>query len=309
MIDGECTTQKVLLIPANPVPSSNVANIPVNPLPGCCSDFVIKVLADASGNALQNDVNTVVHWFEPIVTGASMVLKKWVNGAWADQAAITSSNYGTFNAFGYYVNNEDQNFISLKIEWSKVLALLGEGNYKVTTSYTVPIFGDQTVDSYEFCLQTYTPQLADGTVRLEYWLSGTTGDIEDDTKIKDFGTLSVYNSLRVKGFFGYPKSNYKEEDIQYGNGQSVYVEDEQLPAYKCKLLLLPFFIHEILRTDFMMADTLAVTDYNSKNNAFFVQKFVRKDSGYDPKWYELQSNLATVELQFKPQFNRTRKLR
>lgn len=308
MLDGERSIRRMASIPANPIAIASVVDIG-DPLPGCCSDFLLNVLADASGITFKNDVNTIIYWFDPIVASASMVLKKWIDNTWVNQATIADNTYGTYGAIGYYVNNENQKFIKLEIEWAKVLAVKGEGTYKITTTYTAPIFGSSSVDSYDYCLRTYSTALADGTVKLEYWLSGVTGDIEEDTKIKDFGTQNIYNSFRLKGFFGYPKATYKEEDIEYNNGQRVYVEDEQTPTYKLKLLLLPFFIHEILRTDFMMADTLAITDYNSKNNGSYVQKYVRKDSGYEPEWYELQSNFASVELQFKQQYNRFRKLR
>ena len=59
----------------------------------------------------------------------------------------------------------------------------------------------------------------------------------------------------------------------------------------------------------MMADTLCVTDYNSQNNGTYIKKYLRKDSGYEPEYYELQSNFSSVELTFRPQFNRHRKLR
>lgn len=311
-LDGDITNkQQAFTIPSNPVPSSVGSFIPANPLPGCCSDFVLKPLADGTGNAFQNDTNTVVWWFDPIVTGALLKLKKYTNGAWVVLATISDNTYGKFGDFAYYVNNEGQNFISLQIAWANVLAAFNEGSYKVTCTYTIPFGGTASVDidSYEFCLRTYSPFLADNTVRLDYWLSGVTGDITDDTKIKDFGILNIYNTLRLPGYFGYPKASYKEEDIEYNTGQYVYVEDSQVPIYKLKLKQLPFFIHELLRTDFMMADSMAITDYNSRNNGQFIQKFVRKDSGYEPKWYALQSNFATIELQFRQQYNRLRKLR
>ena len=306
---GECVTKRFYTLRNNTKPIINV-DVPINPLPGCCNDFVLKVLADNTNIAEQNDKNTVIYWFDKIVTNATMHFKKWSDGDWKEVAVITDNTYGKYGSFGYYTNNYGQKFISIEIDWAKVLLLQGAGSYKVTTEYTLAFGGNDSVDSYEFCLNNYTPQRADGTVRLEYWLSGQTGDIEDDKLVKDYGTLNIYNTLRVNGYFGYPKSTYKEETIDYANtGQTVFVEDEQLPTYKMKLRLLPFFIHEIIRTDFMQADTLAVTDYNSRNNARYVTKYLRKDSGYEPKWYDLSSNLATVELQFKPQYNRFRKLR
>lgn len=311
MVDGECITQKVGVILNSPTTPVSPVSIPANPFNDCCADFDLKVFADTSGKALQNDVNTVIWWFDAIVTGATLKLKKWVNGAWALQATISDNTYGTYGEFAYYTNSLGQNFISLQIEWAKVLAAFDEGSYKVTCTYTNPLGSPTTVDldSHEYCLMTYTAARVDGTVRLEYWLSGTTGDVDNDTLLKDFGTLNIYNSFRLKGFFGYPKTTYKQEEIEYETGEFKYVEDYQTPVFEMTLLLLPFFIHEILRTDFMMADELAITDYNSKNNGSYIQKFVRKDSGYEPEWHQLQSNFATVKLKFRQAFNRFRKLR
>lgn len=306
-IEGECVKKTFFILkPSKPVVN---LDIPVNPLPGCCNDYVIKALADGGNNTAQNDTNTIIYWFDPIIDTATMKLQKWVNGAWVDMPAITASNYGKYGEYGYYTNREGEKFISLEISWKNVYNLQGTGSYKVVTSYHSPIDGDQEIESYEYCLQRYTAFNAEGTVRLEYTLSGQTGDIADDTKIKDYGTLKVYNTLRVKGFFGYPKASYKEEKTEYNNGQWKYVEDEQTPVYSLKLLLLPFFIHEIIRTDFMMADIKAITDYNARNNGRFISKRVHKDSGYEPNWYKLGSNLATVDLQFTPEFNRFRKFR
>lgn len=306
-LEGECVKKQFFILKTSkPVVD---LDIPVNPLPGCCSDFVIKVLADGGNNTAQNDVNTVIYWFDPIVDTATMKLQKWVNNQWTDIANITNDTYGKFGPYGYYTNREGEKFISIEISWKKVYSLQGEGSYKVITNYHSPLDGDQEIESYEYCLQQYTAQRADGTVRLEYTLSGQMGDISDDTRIKDYGSLKVYNILRVKGFFGYPKASYKEEKIEYTNNRYEYVEDEQTPVYKLKLSLLPFFIHEIIRTDFMMADVMAITDYNARNNGRFISKLVRKDSGYEPNWYELGSNLASVELQFTPQINRFRKFR
>lgn len=308
-LDGERVISKVSGINNNPMAAIGTVNIPANPLPGCCSDMSIKVLANTSSDTSENDVNTIIYLFEKITTSATMSLKKWVNNAWAVQATISDSTYGTYSSLGAFSNKSGQKIISLKLEWAAVLAAFGEGSYKVSTVFVVPVFGSDIIDSAEFCLKTYSPANADNTVKLEYWLSGQIGDIKDDAKVKDFGSLSVYNSLRLNGVFGYPKASYKEEDVKYDSGQAVFVEDEQEPVFKLKLLLLPFFIHEILRTEFMQANRMAITDFNSKNAGIFKQKFIRKNSGYDPEWYPLQSNFANVELEFTQEFNNFRKFR
>jgi len=308
-IDGERGLIKMVNVAANPAPSTAVIVVPQSPLNSCCSDFSVNVLADNTGLALNNDQSTIIHWYDPIVTGASMVLKKWVKNAWTTLATINNNTYGTFNAFGYYTNPEGQNFINFQIEWSAVLAAFGTGTYKVTTTYIPSIGAPVTIDSYDFCLKTYSAFNADNTVRLEWWISGVMGDISEDTKIKDFGALNVYNSLRLPGYFGYPDGTYEITNTPYNNGNQPYVEFTQEPIFYLKLRLLPFFIHEILRTNFMMADIRMITDYNSRNNGTFIQKQVNVNSGYKPKWYPLQSNYGTVELQFKQTYNRFRKLR
>ncbi len=308
-IDGESITRQMLPIAASPVPNTSSATLPINPFPGCCNDSVLQVLADASGDPLKNDQSSVWWLFDPIVTGATLTLKKYINGTWTTQTTITDNTLGTYGAFGYFVNAEGQSLLSFQASWAAIRTTYGTGSYKFTCAYTVPIYGNQSVDSHEFCLRTYQSYYADGTVRLEYWLSGITGDTTDDTKIKDFGSLSIYNSLRLRGYFGYPKAGYTSDQMQLNSGKFLYVEDEQKPIYKMELLLIPAWIHEILRTDFMQADTLAITDYNAKNNLAFIQKYVRKESGYEPKWYELQSDFASVELSFSQQNNRFRKFR
>lgn len=309
-LDGD-TTNKQQAFVIGAATSTGGTLIPANPLPGCCSDFVLKVLADGSGLPLQNDATTEIQIFDTLVTGATFKLKKWENGAWVVKATISNNNYGKYSPFGYYTNADGQNFIKLEVDFAKILAAFDEGSYKFTCTYTIP-FGSVTsfdLDSNEYCLKTYSAVNAEGTIRLEFWNTGQIGNKSDDTKVLNYGTEVIYKSLRLQGFFGYPKFTFKEETVEYTTGENKYVEDYQMPIYKMTLKLLPFFIHEILRIEFMMADTLAVTDYNSMNNASYVQKYLRKDSAYEPIWHELQSNFATVKLTFKPQFNRTRKFR
>lgn len=307
-LDGECTVRKFTMIGSSSIVAVNDSILP-NPNNGCCDDPILNVLADSSGKKIQNDVNTPFWAFEKTVTAATIKMYKLVNSAWVLQATIFDNTYGTYGAFGYYTNSLGQKFISLRISWAAVLAAKGAGMFKFTCEYIDGINGNGSIDSYKYCLKEYSAYEAEGTIRLEYWLSGVTEDIFDDTKIKDLGTLVIYNTIRIIGFFGYPKSAYKSEYIEYQNGQSQFVEDRREPTYEMEIKFAPEFIHAIVRTDFMMADQLAVTDYNSRNNASYVTKYLIKDSEYSPEYYRLQSNNAPVSLKFKPQNNRSRKFR
>lgn len=306
----ECITQKVLLIRGQTSPNTLVPNIPVNPLPGCCNDFVLKVLADASGLPLQNDVSGRLFWFDSIITAGYLKLYKFVGGVWVVEIAdmTANSSCGTPYAFNFFTNIDGQKFLGYKMDWASVKANHGLGSYKIQVNYTDPIQGALSFYDYEFCLQAYSKQLAEGTVRIESWMNGITGDIEDDTKYKDFGNLNWYNSIRINGWFGFPTSEFKKENTQYNTGRFWNVEFDKTPMFYAHLRQLPFFIHQIIE-DFIMGDRLAITDYNSKNLTNAIQKFVIIESGYKPDYKKLQSNLSSVELQFSPETNRFRKLR
>jgi len=310
-IDGTRSLDTFNTISAATISVQNPVNVPTPTNLSCCEDCSLLVLADNTGNATSNDISTVIWWFNTTTTAAVLTLQKVVSGAWVTKKTISDNTYGTYNAYGFYTNSENQNFVSFKINWANVLndSSLGAGAYRVVCTYTDPIFGNGTVNSYIFCLKPYTPQIADGTVRLEYTLSGTTADITNDTLVKDYGTLEVYNQIRVNGYFGYAKTPYVSEYVETVLGQQLFVEDRANIQYECELLMLPEWIHAILRIDFMMADSLAITDYNSMNNASYVTKYVIKDSEYSPNYYQLQSMNAPVQLKFKPANNRTRKFR
>ena len=290
------------------VPIVQVPDIPVSEV-DCCSAFVLKVLADNTSEELNNDKSGFLWWFNDLITTAELTLQRFTNGAWVDVASMdANTDYGTPYDYEFYVNNQGESFIGYQLEWALVLAEEGIGQYRVKCTATDFSTVENLLYSPIYCLKTYTPELANGTIRVEYYLNGTLGVNEDDTKIRDYGTLNWYNSFRLGGFFGYPTSTYEEERVRYNNGARLFVTDDQEPDYTMKLKPIPFFIHEYMRTDVMMADDIYITDYNARNTNNYVQKNVYKNSGYQPQWKPLQSKLAAVEVKFKQKYNNHKKL-
>lgn len=312
MLDGDTTNkQQLFVIPDTLVSGTGVA-IPPNPNPGCCADYQLFALADNTGIPTQNDIIPVRWRFTSFVTGAVMKLKKMVGGVWTIQATISDNSYGVFNGFGYATNNAGENWIELQTDFSKILAVFGQGCYKVTCTYTPAIGAAVDIDSYEFNLKTYSPGLADGTLRLEWWTSGVVGNKDIDTDAVDYGILAsgeqqiAYSSVRVNGLFGYPKASYKISEVPLVDGEIEDVENFQTPLFQLALKNIAFFIHEILRSEFMMARQMAVTAYSSRNPGKYVQKFIKKESGYEPQWYVEQSDFASVEIVVRQANNRHR---
>lgn len=310
-LDGEAIIQEFILIGNNPIPDVQVVDIPEGRTRDCCGDFSLKVLADiGSTDPLKNDVSGFLWWFNPLVTGAVLKLYKF-NDALGDfvfLANLNSTTYGTAYAYGFFVNDSNESFVGYQVEWKKVLTVNGAGGYMVKCEATLATGGTSTLESPMYCLKQYSAMLADGTVRIEYNINHILGISDNDLAIKDFGELNWYNSYRLRGFFGFPTSEYEQDYIQYDNGQRVAVEDEQEPEYILKLFPTPSFVHDIMRTDVLQGDSVLITDYNSKNAATFVRKAVIKNGGYSPDWKRMQSKLATVEVKFRQTFNNLKKL-
>lgn len=297
-------SQDVYMIKENPV--DEVIPIIDSKTTDCDSAFIWRVLADSvTNNELRNDVNSFIWWFnkDAITTATLFLVKK--DGTEIDLTSNTS--YGTPYNYGFFINNNNDKHVAYSIEWRKVLIALGECVYTVKCVVTNVFGGSQTLFSEPYCLKQYTNSRADCTVRVEYYINGILGRNDVDNKFRDFGTLNWYNQHRFDGEFHYNNSSYKEEEIQYINGEVINVEDEQTSEFSMFLKAIPFFKHNVLRSDILQSDKILVTDYNSKNTFNFHKKQVKRNSSYEPKWNILRTKLAPVEIKFKQSFNNLRK--
>lgn len=310
--DGEAIFDLFFLIPEDPLKTPASIDLPTSRLRECCSAFSLRALADlTTTDPFKNDVAGFLWWFNDVVSSAVLKLFKYdINVSdYIEIAVLNSTNYGTNYSYGFFVNDNAEKFVGYQLEWKKALTLHGEGSYKVKCEVTSSIGGNITLESPEYCLKHYSPERADGTVKIEYYLNNILGISSDDYKTKDLGSLNWYNSIRVPGYFGFNTSSYESDYIQYNNGQRVWVEDEQEPEFTLKLKPVAQYVHETMRTDILQADRILITDYNSKNPGSFIQKPVIKNSNYEPEWMPLKSKLAPVTVKFKQEFNNHKKLR
>lgn len=298
------------LIPNNPVDEQTEVLKPEQL--DCCGDLVWKVLADAATNdPLKNDVNNFIQWYDKTgVVGVTCYLNK----SDGTRISLTSNNaYGTAYNYGFdimpnvNVNGNGEKAVGYFIEWKKVMAALGEGVYFIEWKAT-DLFG---VEFYKYspayCLKQYTLERANGTVRLEYYLNGVVGKTDNDKKTRDYLQSNWYNQHRFDGYFYYTNSNYEVKEIQYQNGFIDEVEHGQTPEYLLKLKPIPFYKHDIIRTDILMSNKILVTDYNTKNIDNYHQKEVKKNGNYEPVVHPMQRKVASVDIKFKQAFNNLNK--
>lgn len=310
-LDGECIKQDFYLIKDNPIP--NVPTLDLPAVKSCCGDFVLHYLADEnSEDELKNDVVGPFWLLDPAIETATLTLQKHNGSDYADIADLDDNTYGTFHAYGSFVNSQGKKLIGYQLELKEVLTAHGAGGYRVKLDIELSFGGDiATAYWHPICLKQYTADLADGTVRIEYTRSGVGGDISDDKKVIDLVGISEpwYNSLRLPGIFGYAKHGYELENYRENNGRRPFITHDAEAEYALDLMPIAGFIHKILEIDFMMADTRLITDYNSINPDTWIQKAVIPASGYEPEWFKRQSKLAPVIVAFRKEYNNDKKSR
>ena len=131
------------------------------------------------------------------------------------ETELTDNTYGTYYALGFEpLNSNKGGYI---INWGLVRDNLGFGRYKIR------IVNNRLTDiteltTYEYTLQPYSPETADGTIRLKTIRNGC---IIDGI---DYSDLNWNTDIRIPGFFyeiepridqtTFPQLNYKEANIK-----------------------------------------------------------------------------------------------
>ena len=294
-MNGQCIKQDFLFLKDNP----NITT-PVDTLPKtneCC--YELSVLAElVITSELNNDKMSFIRFYDKnAFSSAVLKLQKYVGGIWSDIATLNNDNYGTFFAFGFHQTIYNENAIGYLLDFQKVLTLNGEGDYRIQSSAN-NLFGNPIVDySLEYCLKKYTVFRADTTVRLKWFRSGNNGASRDFKKREDFGNLNFENQIRVNGSFGYPKISAERENVKYQNGKQEWISDSITNEYTLILDPLPEYVHQVLKYDFIQADSKIITDYNIINPVKTIELDVISTGGYDPD-YMLETLLSPVELTF-----------
>jgi hypothetical protein len=307
MLLGECILQDFKVIRNNPTDPNNILDLPKSSTKDCC--YNLKVLANiVGGDEHSNDKNSVIYFYDNAYTGATMELQKY-DGDWVKIADLDNNDYGTYYAFGFFINDFSERAMGYQIDWQKVLQAEGQGRYRVVTTENLIIGDPKNRYSLEWCLYNYTPQRAKGTIKLSWYLNGFYGDSTDDKKQRHFGNLDWFNSIRLDGWFGEDTSSYESEFVKYQTGLDVWTKNDRIREYKLYLGHAPAYIHELLSGEALQANSehnqndLTITDFNESDNPVkHINRAIQLTSEYAPEWNKL-SKLAKVELSFKSAFN------
>lgn len=249
-----------------------------------------------------NDRHSEIWFYNDLFTNAKIYLQKKIGGTWTNHVQITDNTLGTFYAFGFFVNKFNDKAIGFLAEWTKILNAYGTGSYRFKATADIAIGSSPDRLSFEFNVQVYTAGRADHTTRIEWNRSGVLGNISQDDKVDDYGTLNWYNQLRIpNSTFGFDTGEATREFVRYPNGQEQWLSDEQEEELIWNVYALPYYIHKFLRADFMQAGKMTMTDYNSLVPTKNVDRIVKPSSAYKPDW-QMRTQNANVTVTFNPYF-------
>lgn len=289
-------------------PSTNASTPLQQALDNGCS-FELPALAEYEPTDEHfNDKHAPIWFFDDLFSDVKIYLQK-KSIEWVDLVELTDNTYGTMYPYGFFVNKFGNSAIGYLIEWTKVLNENGPGSYRVRVEGTKSIGDFDGYTSFEFSLKTYTPDMADRTVRIDWNRSGVLGNRLKDIEVDDYGTLNWFNQLRIpNSMFGFDTSELTKEYVKYPNGANTWISDSQVEELKWDIYQLPNYVHRFIQVDVLQAEMITFTDYNKLAPTQTIDRICVPTSGYKPEWIVGVIN-ANVSTTWKPYYENLTKKR
>jgi len=172
---------------------------------------------------------------------------------------ITDDTYGSYYAGTLTGQPLYWAFIA---DWNKIYNSLGPGRYYFEIT-SVIIGTTTTIETIEYYLQPYSDLLANNTIRIETYNTGTI--LSSPFDYSGIFPEGWYQSFRIKGklFPKMPKlitDNYIDQD-----NNLLQINDKITNDYELDLNLIPASIADQLIYDNLLANKILVSDYNIYN--------------------------------------------
>lgn len=240
--------------------------------PACC--FKERVFADPGGEYYKNDKSSFL--FRLFTASDAIVFKLFKNGV--EVATISDDTYGELFEPGDLA--AQPLYAGLLICWENVFNIHSYGQFELVVELNR--FGvDETITSRTFCLYPYSDEMADGTVRIE---SIQNGCIE--SSVFDYTDLEWYQSIRIPGKFFDKQPELIIDNYFNDTRTKVQTQDSITNEYRLETKLIPSEIANVLIYDYLLANTITVTDSNLFNFEIYRNLNVRPTSIDEAKYFE-----------------------
>lgn len=262
----------------------------------CCYNNI--VLADLlSSDSDKNDFTSVFFKRQSSSDTCDFVL---VDSATLTEYSLNDSIYGDFVDFDGYDNQQDLK--TYKVEWKKVLTLLGEGVYYIRKDTIIAGIATP-IKTNTFTLKKYSIVNADHTIRIDSVFNGELVKTSVDFSGTDYTT-----SLRTSGYFGDREVTFTQDNIvriDYYTEQISIASDNE---YNLQTGFIPYCITSELFDFMLLADELYITDYNSTNHSYKYKIHPVQLSENAGTRYFARARKAEVNLKFKDRIVNNRKI-
>lgn len=216
----------------------------------CSCDYI--VLASQTNDSWKNDVTSA--WIKVANINDTTNFNLYKNG-------VLASYQPTINIF---VKDPLARYVT--INWKDVLALDGEGCYKLEIAFSIAGI-NQTMIWGKYTLKTYSIQSALGTARIRV-IFNSFQEIEGI----DFTDSLVEDSLRFDGFIGNSQPNTEIDNLIYQNREVKKVVRENLKTYE--LITDPIceeFTKALTDLYLLSENQIFLSDYNAHNHSYRYQ--------------------------------------
>lgn len=299
-MNGVVSKQLFSIIRNNPEQPQSIVTQDSEALGGCCYSLYFLAETGAKTNDLYNDKFSELFFLDNFFTAGTLYLIKDDT----DEYVLNDDTYGTYYAYGYGgVSIYDDYRFGYCLDFNKVINELGTGKYQIRCDAESIIATTVQYYSFSFCLYEYSQELANETVRFDYYKNGNEGTTFNDSIKRDFGTLNWYNSIRINSAsFGKPTSELTKQYVKYQNGKQVWVSDNLEFEYNLKLNSIPYWLAEYIATFVNVNSEMYVTDYNLINEVNLQQKGVTATSSFKPEYTD-GANVLDCTFTYKPLTN------
>lgn len=285
----------------------------------CCDQLLVFGQIVAGGapftpDFYKQDVNSFLYYFPGYYTYGPTSCVFWLykknpaTGNFVYQTQLNNNDYGTYYPFGVkpgVVSNTVTNACTgFAINWSLVLTTFGEGEYQFNV-HGISEQGAFCKNSKPFCVRIFNCELAHRTMKLETKIGYNIGSATNPTMLLDLCGFNWYDSIRLKGFFGYPKGKFTKTSTELFTGEIVDTRVERIRTWQMITGWLPRWMHERIEVYGLMADETYASDYNKNNSDWNIKRRrVRVSSDYPPK-YTIGSRKSKVTVDFEDAIQNT----
>jgi len=287
--DGACLNRERTVSYATFVTLPDEVIVPDIRYKECCYEAL--VLADNTGKLHKNDFSGF--WYNRQLSNETCTFLL-VDKETEEEHEITDDTYGVYKPFGSYASQPT--LTTFTVDWSKVLADLGEGSYQVKQD--IQITGiEYSKLSNMYRLKTYSDLWADKTVRI---------DIVMDSFIEhqrvNFKGTNFKTSIRIGGFFGRREPKHEQDNIVYRNKKVEPISLKQVNEYQFQTELLPECMTSQIFDFYLFADEIYMNDYNINNHSYKYKNYkVKLEKNSNTKYYT-ENRRARINLVFQDRF-------